>query len=176
MKVVSQWMRCEGKHLTLQRTRSSLGLQVYGCAYYPAIRITLTDQAQGQGLRCEQALIKHESEHLQYSWHFNQWETAWQRDAVILSFVCRCSQGFVVLSFSCVVLCCAVFLMLCCVAGVESNPETPKKNRRKPCCGFCRNHLKEVPVINHQCHYANCDCVFCKLTRKRRTIMKHQQS
>lgn len=60
--------------------------------------------------------------------------------------------------------------------GTEDKGDTGKqKPRRQPCCGFCRNHNLEVPVINHHCPYAECSCVFCELTRRRRRIMRHQQ-
>ncbi|KAG0701261.1 hypothetical protein GWK47_025355 [Chionoecetes opilio] len=61
-------------------------------------------------------------------------------------------------------------------AGTENKAEAAKQRpRRQPCCGFCRNHSLEVPVINHQCDYAECTCVFCELTRRRRKVMRHQQ-
>ncbi|XP_045112328.1 uncharacterized protein LOC123505216 isoform X2 [Portunus trituberculatus] len=60
--------------------------------------------------------------------------------------------------------------------GTEDKADAAKqKPRRQPCCGSCRNHNLEVPVINHQCQYAECTCVFCELTRRRRRIMRHQQ-
>ena len=63
-----------------------------------------------------------------------------------------------------------------CVAGPVFRSDAAKqKPRRQPCCGFCRNHDLEVPVINHHCDYAKCTCALCELTRRRRLVMCHQQ-
>ncbi|KAL7634184.1 UNVERIFIED_CONTAM: hypothetical protein RMT77_015513 [Armadillidium vulgare] len=42
-------------------------------------------------------------------------------------------------------------------------------------CDNCRNHLIFVKKSNHDCKYKNCECNYCKLTQKRREIMKHIQ-
>ncbi|KAL7634187.1 UNVERIFIED_CONTAM: hypothetical protein RMT77_015516 [Armadillidium vulgare] len=51
--------------------------------------------------------------------------------------------------------------------------ETPIKGQK---CDNCRNHLKFVKKSNHvDCEYKDCECNYCKLTHKRREIMKHIQ-
>ncbi|KAL7634183.1 UNVERIFIED_CONTAM: hypothetical protein RMT77_015512 [Armadillidium vulgare] len=54
--------------------------------------------------------------------------------------------------------------------------ETPKTAIKGQKCDKCRNHLKLTPKSNHvNCPYKNCECNYCKLTIKRRTIMTYLQ-
>ncbi|KAL7630984.1 UNVERIFIED_CONTAM: hypothetical protein RMT77_018729 [Armadillidium vulgare] len=47
--------------------------------------------------------------------------------------------------------------------------------KRTQHCTFCKNHGLSELKKGHQCPYANCPCLLCKLTKKAQVAMRHQQ-